>query len=47
MNKSLLAMGFELGWTDGESVTLLGTALSLPLALLASLIMSTYLIRDA
>jgi hypothetical protein len=43
----LLTIGFYLGWTDGDSVTLLGAALFLPYVLLAPLIIGTYLIRDA
>ena len=43
----LLTIGFLLGWTDGGGVTLLGAALFLPYALLAPLIIGTYLIRDA
>jgi len=44
---SLLTIGFYLGWTDGDSVTLLGAVLFLPYALLAPLVIGTYLIRDA
>jgi hypothetical protein len=43
----LLTIGFYLGWADGDSVTLLGAALFLPYALLAPLVIGTYLIRDA
>jgi hypothetical protein len=43
---SLLIIGFYLGWTDGDSVTLLGAFLFLPYALLAPLVIGTYLIRD-
>ena len=43
----LLTIGFYLGWTDGGGVTLLGASLFLPYALLAPLIVGTYLIRDA
>ena len=41
---SLLTIRFYLGWTDGGGVALLGTALFLPCALLAPLIIGTYLI---
>jgi hypothetical protein len=44
---SLLTIGFYLGWTDGDSVTLLGTALFVPYVSLAPLVIGTYLIRDA
>jgi hypothetical protein len=44
---SLLTIGFYLGWTDGAGSTLLGVALFLPYALLAPLVIGTYLIRDA
>jgi hypothetical protein len=44
---SLLTIGFYLGWTDGDSVTLLGAALFLPYVLLAPVVIGTYLIRDA
>ena len=43
----LLTIGFYLGWSDGDSVTLLGAVLFLPYAWLAPLIIGTYLIRDA
>ena len=43
----LLTIGFCLGWTDRDSVTLLGAILFLPYALLAPLIIGAYLIRDA
>ena len=43
----LLTIGFYPGWTDGDSVTLLGVSLFLPYVLLAPLIIGTYLIRDA
>jgi hypothetical protein len=43
----LLTIGFYLGWTDGDSVTLMGAALFLPYVLLAPLVTGTYLIRDA
>jgi hypothetical protein len=42
----LLTIGFYLGWTDGDSVTLLGAVLFLPYVLLAPLVIGTYLIRD-
>ena len=44
---SLLTIGFYLGWSDRGSVTLLGAALFLPYALLAPLVIGTFLIRDA
>ena len=44
---SLLTIGFYLGWTDGDSVTLLGAALFVPYVFLAPLVVGTYLIRDA
>jgi hypothetical protein len=43
----LLTIGFYLGWTDRAGSTLLGVALFLPYALLAPLVIGTYLIRDA
>jgi hypothetical protein len=43
----LLTIGFYLGRTDGGGVSLLGAFLFLPYALLAPLVMGTYLIRDA
>jgi hypothetical protein len=43
----LLTIGFYLGWTDGGSVTLLGTSLYLPYVFLAPPVIDTYLIRDA
>jgi len=44
---SLLTIGFYLGWTGGDSVTLLGAALFLPYALLAPVVIGTHLIRGA
>ena len=35
---SLLTIGFYLGWTDGDSVTLMAAALFLPYVLLAPLV---------
>jgi hypothetical protein len=43
----LLTIGFYLGWSDGGGITLLGASLFLPYALLAPLVIGTYLIRDA
>lgn len=43
----LLTIGFYLGWTDGDNVTLLGALLFLPYGLLAPLVIGTYLIQDA
>ena len=43
----LMSIGFYLGWTDGDSVSLLGAVLFLPYASLAPLVIGTYLIRDA
>jgi len=43
----LLTIGFCLGWTDRDSVTLLGAILFLPYALLAPLVIGTYLVRGA
>jgi hypothetical protein len=42
----LLTIGFYLGWSDGDSVTMMGAALFLPYVLLAPLVIGTYLIRD-
>jgi hypothetical protein len=47
LTMSLLTIGFYLGWTGGDGVTLLGAALFLPYLLLAPLVIGTYLIRDA
>jgi hypothetical protein len=43
----LLTIGFHLGWTDRGGVTLLSASLFLPYALLAPLVIGTYLVRDA
>jgi hypothetical protein len=43
----LLTIGFYLGWTDGNGVTLPGASLFLPYVLLAPLVIGAYLIRDA
>jgi len=43
----LLTIGFYLGWIDRDSVTLLGAILFLPYALLAPLVIGTYLVRGA
>lgn len=42
----LLTIGFHLGWTAGGRVTLLGATLFMPDAMLAPVLMGTYLIRD-